>query len=61
MPWENEELKNPCIDGYIPYYAAYVADMLGDRKQSYEYYALASANEDAPQAARFLALLIQGK
>lgn len=61
MPWEKPELRNPCSDGYIPYYAAYVADSLGDREKSSLYYTIASANNDTPEASRFLAVLEEGK
>lgn len=38
-----------------------MADGLGERSLAQEYYTLASAHEDAPQASRFLAILMQGK
>ncbi len=60
-PWDNAAWKNPCTDWYLPYYAAYIADGLGKRALAQKYYTIASANTDAPQASRFLALLMQWK
>ena len=60
-PWERSDLKNPCTDGFIPYYLAYVADGIGKRSLASRYYALASANEDAPVASRFLSIIMEWK
>lgn len=56
-PWEKSELTNPCTTGELPYQTAYLADQLGEREKAYEYYTIASANSDAPEASRFLALI----
>ena len=60
-PWERPDLKNTCTDGFIPYYLAYVADGIGKRSLASRYYALASVNEDAPSASRFLSVIMEGK
>lgn len=56
--WSREDLKNPCLSWYIPYYMAirYDADIL-DRARAIEYYKLASMHDDAPSASRFLGIL----
>lgn len=61
LPWDNPELKNPCTDGYIAYYAGFVADGLEKRDLSRDYYMIASTHDDAPSASRFLAVLAEGK
>ena len=57
--WEKNELKNPCKDGMLPYYTAYVAERLGEKKKAEFYYKIASLNHDAPEVSRFLMLLAQ--
>ena len=56
--WSREELKNPCLSGYVPYYMAarYDTDILDRTKATY-YYKIASMHDDAPGAARFLGIL----
>jgi hypothetical protein len=43
----------------LPYYTAYVAERLGEKKKAESYYKIASLNHDAPQVSRFLMLLAQ--
>ncbi len=60
-PWDRTDLRNPCSDGFIAYYLGYVADGIGKRSLASRYYALASANDDAPKASRFLSIIMEGK
>lgn len=59
--WSNESLKNPCTDGMLPYYMAYVAGSLWNLSASESYYKIASMNDDAPKASRFLSILMRAK
>ena len=59
--WNKESLKNPCSDGMLPYYSASVANNLGETALAASYYKLASMNDDAPKASRFLVLLTEAK
>ncbi len=59
--WNEEDIQNPCNDGMLPYYIAYVASNLWDTKEAEEYYKIASMNTDAPKASRFLWLLMRAK
>lgn len=56
--WSREDIKNPCLSGYIPYYMAsrYDTDLL-DKKNAVKYYKIASMQDDAPWAAKFLGIL----
>lgn len=53
--WGREELKNPCLSGYILYYMAarYDTDIL-DKGKAARYYKIAWMHDDVPGAARFL-------
>lgn len=55
--WKNQNLQNPCFDGMIPYYMASVANNIGDKKASENYYKIASMQSDAPTSSRFLSVL----
>lgn len=56
--WSREDLMDPCLSWYIPYYIAsrYDTDIL-DKKNAAKYYKIASMQHDAPWAARFLGIL----
>jgi hypothetical protein len=56
--WSREDLKNPCLSGYILYYMAarYDTDIL-DKDKAARYYKIAWMHDDAPSAARFLGIL----
>lgn len=55
--WDDIHLRDPCRDGMLPYYSAYVAANIGKPDLAESYYKLASMNIDAPQVSRFLSLL----
>jgi len=56
--WKNESLRNPCPTGLIPYYIWMHALLsLSDGKDAHLYYKIASLNDDAPEASKYLALL----
>lgn len=56
--WNNEELRNPCIDGILPYLIAFAIYQGWDNKtESSEYYKIASMNDDAPVASRQLSII----
>jgi hypothetical protein len=60
--WTSSEYANPCRNAMIPYYLAYVEQW--NRKNAIaasEYYKIASANADAPKAARIMSAIMQGK
>lgn len=60
--WKEDMYKNPCRSYNIPYYLAYIYFFyLNDPLSSSYYYKIASANEDAPDWARILAWIMQGK
>lgn len=59
--WSDTTLQNPCRDGMLPYYIAYVASALSKEAEAEKYYKIASMNTDAPQASRFLSLLMRAK
>jgi hypothetical protein len=59
--WEDISLKNPCTDGMLPYYLAYVSNELGYYEGAERYYKIASMNDDAPKASRFLGPLVEAK
>jgi hypothetical protein len=61
LPWDDPELKNPCTDGYIAYYAGFIADGLELRERSRDYYMIASTHVDAPAVSRYLAVLAEWK
>lgn len=53
--WSREDLRNPCLSGYILYYMAarYDTDIL-DKEKAARYYKIAGMHDDVPSAARFL-------
>lgn len=56
--WNNQELRNPCTSGMLPYYLAFTTYQTGDDKSlASEYYKIASMNDDAPKASRILSIL----
>lgn len=55
--WDRKDLKNPCLSGMIPYYLGYQDNNLHDWAKSEYYYKIASMQDDAPWASRFLAIL----
>lgn len=58
MLWNNAELKNPCIDGILPYLIGFAIYQLWDNKtESSEYYKIASMNDDSPVASRQLSII----
>jgi hypothetical protein len=59
--WNDISLRNPCEDGMLPYYTAYVANELKERDKASSYYKIASMNDDAPLASRFLGPLIRAQ
>jgi len=59
---ENSEYRNPCRSFEIPYYLAYIYFYyLKDYTEASQYYKVVSAQEDAPQWARILAAIMQGR
>jgi hypothetical protein len=59
--WDNTDMKNPCEDGMLPYYTAYVASEVDEPTQAAKYYKIASMNDDAPEVSKFLWPLMLGK
>jgi hypothetical protein len=59
--WENNELKNPCLDSMIAYNAAYTASELGEQEKAEYYYKIASLQSGSPGASKFLGPLMQAK
>ena len=56
--WNREDLKNPCLSGMIPYYLGYhYNNELHNWEKSEYYYKIASMQDDAPKASRFLVIL----
>jgi len=59
---ENKEFKNPCKTYTVPYYLAYIYFFyLNDPLTSSNYYKVVSAQDDAPEWAKILAAIMQGK
>ncbi len=59
---ENEAYSNPCRSFQIPYYLAYIYFYyIQDYTTAAQYYKVVSAQEDAPQWARILAAIMQGR
>ena len=57
-----EQYRNPCKAYKIPYYLAYIYYYyLQDNENASLYYKVVSAQEDAPQWAKILAAIMQGK
>ena len=58
----NPKYQNPCTDYQIPYYLGYI-EYWGflDGKDASDYYRITAANQDAPDGARVLAAIMQGK
>lgn len=56
--WSRDDLRNPCLSAYIPYYLAsrYDSDII-DKSQASRYYKIASMHSDGPMASRFLGIL----
>jgi hypothetical protein len=59
--WENQELKNPCIDPMLAYNVAITANELGEYTKARQYFKVASVEEKWPKAARFLGPLMDAK
>ncbi len=59
--WKNMTLRNPCTDGYIAYNAWFIASTLKENKKAEQYYLIASMQDDAPQAAKVLTILMRAK
>ncbi len=59
--WNEKTLQNPCNDGMLPYYIAYIASNLWNTQEAEEYYKIASMNTDAPKASQFLSVLMRAK
>lgn len=56
--WDREDIKNPCLSGYIPYYIGSKYDIeLWDKIMAARYYKIASMHEDAPQISRYLGII----
>lgn len=59
---ENTKYQNPCKSFQIPYYLAYIYFFyLKDYTQASQYYKVVSAQDDAPEWARILAAIMQGR
>lgn len=59
---ENDSLKNPCQSYTIPYYLAYIYFFYqNDPATASQYYKVASTQEDAPEGAKILTAIMQGK
>jgi hypothetical protein len=59
---QNPQYRNPCKGYKIPYYLAYVYYFyLGDTLSASKYYKIVAAQDDAPQGAKVLAAIMQGK
>lgn len=59
---KNPEFKNPCKGYMIPYYFAYIQFFYKNNGlEASKYYKVVSAQEDAPDWARVLAAIMQGK
>lgn len=56
--WQRNDLRNPCLSWYIPYYMAtrYSYD-IRDPLQARKYYTIAGMQDDAPKISRILAIL----
>lgn len=55
---KRQDLRNPCIDGMIPYYVAYhYSNVFHDGAKAEYYYKIASMQDDTPRASEFLAIL----
>lgn len=53
--WSRKDLQNPCTNGMIPYYIAFhYANAFEDGKNASYYYKIASMQDDAPDASKFL-------
>lgn len=60
--WETESLKNPCKSYSIPYYLAYIYFFYqNDPATASQYYKLTSMQDDAPEWAKILTAIMQGK
>lgn len=56
--WERQDLRNPCIDGMIPYYIGYhYSNVFHDGAKAEYYYKIASMQDDAPKASEFLSII----
>lgn len=56
--WNNEELKNPCPSGMLPYYIAFYGGQLGNNYEiAKQYYTIAAMHDDVPEAVRILAVM----
>ena len=57
-----EKYSNPCQGYKIPYYLAYIYYFyLSDGTKAADYYTVVSAQDDAPEGAKTLAAIMQGK
>ncbi len=56
--WENPSLRNPCISWMVPYYLwmHFLFSLNNGERASY-YYKIASMNDDAPDASKYLVFL----
>jgi len=60
--WTNETFINPCKNYKIPFYLAFTYYFYQNNPLfAADYYKVASANEDAPEWAKILAAIMQGK
>ena len=56
--WKDSSLKNPCISWLVPYYIwMHTLFSLGDGEWASQYYKIASMNDDAPEASKYLVFL----
>ncbi|MCT4617598.1 MAG: hypothetical protein N4A38_05320 [Candidatus Gracilibacteria bacterium] len=57
-----EKYKNPCISPMVPYYLGYIYHFYKkDGANAAKYYKITAANVDAPDGAKVLAAIMQGK
>ncbi len=60
--WSEDKFKNPCYSHTIPYYLAYLYYYYKhDPENAAKYYKIASANDDAPEWAKTMSAIMQGK
>jgi hypothetical protein len=56
-PWKIQELRNPCVNGVIPYYLGILYSEIGESEKSSDAYKIASMQDDAPASSAFLSIL----
>lgn len=58
--WNNPSMQEPCEDGLIPGYLAFIYyDTQRDGERASRYYLLSSLHEEAPKAYRSISVLMR--